>query len=72
MSEQPTKEPLFEPYFCSRNVSDHTGFYWHKCGKPAKFITTSVNGTKFYRCGIHARSDRRMTSEAVQSVEPIK
>lgn len=41
---------------CTKQVADHTGFYWHQCGKPAKFL---VSGTNWYRCGRHAIRHRK-------------
>lgn len=39
-----------EKYDHSRTASEPL-----HCGKPAKYVLTSVKGTKFHYCGIHAR-----------------
>lgn len=38
---------------CVAQVSDHTGFNWHRCGKPVKEVILDAE-----LCGIHARSVR--------------
>lgn len=43
---------------CQKKVSDHTGFHWSPCGKPAKFHVTNTGGSDFYVCGIHVRRIR--------------
>lgn len=40
---------------CNKSVSDHTGFYFHTCGRPAKFVVKIRTGEELQLCGIHAR-----------------
>ena len=41
---------------CTKDVADHTGFHFHKCGKPAKRYFINAKGGKTYRCGMHSRT----------------
>lgn len=45
---------------CAKKVSDHTGFQFFPCGKPAKFRVWFGDGPVVLMCGIHAKqADRR-------------
>lgn len=52
---------------CQHDVADHTGFYFHECGRPAKryFILLRQSGTQVreYRCGLHSRAKHRQWVE---------
>lgn len=39
---------------CVAQVADHSGFHWHKCGRPAK---ETILGAPV--CGVHARTVRK-------------
>lgn len=39
---------------CAASVSDHTGFHFHLCGKPAKWWVRRGNRLYAY-CGLHAK-----------------
>ena len=54
---------------CSKKVSDHTGFHWWPCGKPAKFRVTSSDGQSKLVCGIHARYAKRWNTGQVTALE---
>lgn len=44
---------------CTKSVSNHTGFHFRPCKKPAKYLVTYDDGHEpKYRCGIHARNLR--------------
>ena len=41
-------------HICTATVSDHTGFHFHQCGKPAKWWVR--RGHRLYPCcGLHAK-----------------
>jgi len=55
-------------HVCAQPVSDHTGFHFWACGKPAKWLVTDKWDGKFYRCGIHAK--RLLTDQTKVAVKP--
>lgn len=50
---------------CQKKVSDHTGFRFWICGKPAKFRVSFDGGPAKLYCGIHANAARRRLDTAV-------
>lgn len=38
---------------CKKSVSDHTGYHWSPCNKPAKFRVSVADGPAKPYCGIH-------------------
>lgn len=53
---------------CQKRISDHTGFTWWPCGKPAKFIATHGDRQTFV-CGVHANVYRRWKDAQVSALE---
>jgi hypothetical protein len=59
----PSKEHL-----CTRSVSDHTGFHFSPCGRPAKYAVKHKSHVA-YRCGLHVRRERnRLTVVSVEKL----
>lgn len=54
MNEQQTSDQR-----CTKSVSDHTGFHFSKCGKPAKFRVWFGDGPVLNYCGVHANQAQR-------------
>lgn len=50
---------------CTKKVSDHTGFFFYPCGKPAKFRVWFADGPMLHYCGIHANKAKRQGGNAV-------
>lgn len=44
---------------CRKKVSDHTGFHFSPCGRPAKYRVSFGDGPALPYCGIHANAARR-------------
>lgn len=55
---------------CTKSVSDHTGFYFHPCGKTAKFIVKNRVGDEHVYCGIHARRYKDQNFEVREIPKP--
>ena len=40
---------------CRKEVADFTGYHFHKCDKPAKYLYMPLSDHPLPLCGIHAR-----------------
>jgi hypothetical protein len=42
---------------CEKSVT-WDSWHFHRCGKPAKYVLESGNGSKVFLCGIHAKKHK--------------
>lgn len=48
---KPEAGQTLAPLACSAQIADHTGYHFHKCNRPAKYMV----GAYGPRCGLHAQ-----------------
>jgi len=57
---------------CKELVPDFTGYNFHECGRPAKYVYVHIwIGRKIVKhlCGCHSRTLRRLIPDSVMTLE---
>jgi hypothetical protein len=46
---------MSEPVLCKRSIADSTGYHFHPCNRPAKWLFGDDQRGWVPRCGLHSR-----------------